>query len=122
MAAVAEVIHNRFGIALLLFAVLLGIWGTVQFLTRRQVSGGFRSGYLLLIGLTGVQGLAGLLTLTEFRPRELLHVVYGVFAILFLPSLYFYSGRGDRTREAAFLAAACWVVAIAFGRGLLTGS
>ena len=121
MAAVVEVVHNRFGIALLLFAVLLGAWGTLQFLTRRGLSGGFRSSYLLLIGLTAVQGLAGLISLTAFRPRELLHVVYGGFAILFLPAIYFYAGRGDKAREAAFLAAACWVVAIAFGRGILTG-
>jgi hypothetical protein len=120
--ALLALLHNRFGIALLVFAALLGAWGSIQFFRGRAVSGGFRSSYLLMIGLTAVQGLLGLVSLTTFRPHELLHVVYGAFAILFLPSVYFYAGRGAAAREAAFLAAACWVVAIAFGRGILTGA
>ena len=120
--ALLAFLHNRLGIALLVFAALLGAWGSIQFFRGRAVSGGFRSSYLLMIGLTAVQGVLGLISLTTFRPHELLHVVYGAFAILFLPSVYFYAGRGAQAREAAFLAAACWVVAIAFGRGILTGA
>jgi hypothetical protein len=121
--ALLALLHGRLAIALLLFAVVLGAWGTFGFLRHRSISGGFRSSYLLLIGLTALQGLLGLVSLTTYRPHELLHVVYGAFAILFLPSVYFYAGRGDNLpREAAFLAAACWVVAIAFGRGIITGA
>jgi len=120
--ALLALLHNRFGIALLVFAAILGAWGSIQFFRSHAVSGGFRSSYLLMIGLTGVQGVLGLILLTSLRPREILHVVYGAFAILFLPSVYFYAGRGNPAREAAFLAAACWVVAIAFGRGILTGA
>jgi CDP-diglyceride synthetase len=114
-------LHNRLAIALLLFAVLLGLWGTIQFVRRRAVSPGFRSSYLLMIGLTAVQGTLGLLSFTAYRPRELLHVVYGIFAIAFLPAIFLYGPRGGRPREAAFLTTACWVVAIAFGRGIATG-
>lgn len=116
-------LHQRLGIALLLFSIVLGTWGTYQLARRRAVSGGFRSGYLLMIGLLAVQGLAGTAAFVAgYRPHEILHLVYGVFAILFLPGIYFYAERGrDRTREAAFLAGACWIVAIAFGRGLITG-
>lgn len=115
-------LHARLSIALIAYALLLAIWGTYGYLRHKSLSGGFRSSYLLLIGLTAVQGLAGLLTLsTGGHPRPL-HLVYGAFAILFLPGLYFYAGRGDdRPREAAFLAAACWIVLIAYGRGYSTG-
>ena len=109
-------------VALLLFAAVLGLWGTIQFLRRRAVSPGFRSSYLLMIGLTAVQGALGLASLTAYRPRELLHVVYGIFAIAFLPGIFLYGSRGGRPREAAFLTTACWVVAIAFGRGIATGA
>lgn len=114
-------LHDRLAVALIVFAVLLGSWGTVQFLRSRSVSPSFRSAYLLLLGLTAGQGAAGALALTAYRPRELLHVVYGVFALLFLPGVYFYAGRGSRVREAAFLASACWIVVIAYGRGIATG-
>src|SRR5918911_1560362 len=87
----------------------------------RSLSPGFRSAYLLMLALTAVQGAAGLLAFSAYRPRELLHVLYGLFALLFLPGVYLYAGRGPRPREAAFLAAACWIVAVAYGRGILTG-
>ncbi len=126
MEQLAAFLHQRFSIALIAFAVILGLWGSFQFLTARRVSPGFRSSYLLMVGLTAVQGAAGLATFaTGARPHRLLHVVYGIFAIAFLPGVYAYAGRGatagSRAREAAFLAAACWIVAVAYGRGVTTG-
>jgi hypothetical protein len=118
---ILDFLHMRFAFALILFAAALGVWGTFSFIRRREVSGGFRSSYLLMIGLTGLQGVIGLVLITMVHPRELLHVVYGAFAFLFLPGVFFWAGQGPRAREAAFLAAACWIVAIAFGRGILTG-
>jgi len=64
-------LHGRFGFALLIFAAVLGLLGTGQLLTRRAVGGGFRAGYLLVWGLTIVQGLAGAGGLIGgARPRE----------------------------------------------------
>lgn len=116
-------LHQRLAIALILFAVILGLWGSLQMLRRRAVSPGFRSSYLLMVALTAVQGALGVAAYPlGGAPREgLLHVVYGVFAILFLPGVYAYSARGSRLREAALLAASCWIAAIAYGRGIMTG-
>jgi hypothetical protein len=115
-------LHARFGVALLVFAAVLGLLGAFQLLTRRQVGGGFRSGFLLLWGLTVLQGLIGAGTfIGGARPRELLHVVYGIFAVLFLPGVYVYAGGRRKDTEAMILTIACWVVAIAYGRGLMTG-
>jgi heme A synthase len=118
-------IHQRFALALIIYAIILGVWGGYQFLRRRAVSGGFRSSYVLMVGLLAVQGALGLVMFITGNPRApregILHIVYGVFAIVFLPGVYFYVARGGRRREAAFLAAACWIVAVAFGRGITTG-
>ena len=120
--AVLTFLHARFALALLLFAALLGLWGSLSLLTRRRISPGYRSSYLLLIGLTAVQGVAGALTLAGgSRPREILHVVYGIFAIAFLPGVYVHSSRRRPDQEATILAISCWVVAIAYGRGISTG-
>jgi heme A synthase len=120
---VLAVIHGRLAIALLLFAVLLGLWGTFSLARRRGVSGGFRSSYLLMFGLTALQGVLGAVGyLFGDQPRQgLLHVVYGVFALVALLGVYFWAARGSRDREAALMAITCWVVAIAYGRGLTTG-
>ncbi len=120
--AVLTFLHARLAIALIAFAALLGLWGTLSLLTRHRISPGFRSSYLILIGLTAVQGIAGAATLAGgSRPREILHIVYGIFAIAFLPGIYVYSAKRRPDQEATILAIACWVVAIAFGRGITTG-
>ena len=79
---------------------------------------------VLLCGLTAVQGLLGLGNLLlGTHLQNTLHLVYGIFAVVFLPGLYFYSvsGRPSKAREAAYLAAACWIVLVAFVRGFMTG-
>lgn len=115
-------LHGLGAWALLLFAVLLGIWGTYQYFRKAEVSGGFRSSFLVMAGLTALQGLIGLAALAGGgRPTNLLHFVYGAFAVLFLPGAYFWAHSGNRRREAVILAGAAWVVSIAFFRGIATG-
>ena len=122
MGAVLLGFHGRLGVALVLLAAVLGGWGSISFIVRRSVSGGFRSGYLLMAGMTAVQGTVGAGTfLAGPQPGHMLHVVYGIFAVIFLPGVYLYTSQSPRAREAALLAIACWVVAIAFLRGITTG-
>jgi hypothetical protein len=115
-------LHGYGATALLVFAVVLGIWGTYLYFRKHELDGGFRASYLIMGGLTALQGLFGLLTLiTGGRPTELLHLVYGAFAVLFIPGAYFYAQGGTRRREAVILAGAAWVVSIAYFRGIATG-
>jgi hypothetical protein len=121
VAGALSFVHARLALAAILFSILLGIWGAYQFIRYRQVSGGYRASFLILAALTAGQGLAGLgLFLIGARPRQLLHVVYGIFAVVFLPGIFTYATRGRRDREAAVLAAAAWVVLVAFLRGVTT--
>jgi len=119
----AFVFLHTFGArALVAFAVLLGIWGAYGYFRNAQVSGGFRSSYLIMAGLTAVQGLFGLaLLVTGNPPSRLLHVVYGIFAVLFLLGAYLWAHGGSKRREAVILAAAAWIVAVAYFRGISTG-
>jgi heme A synthase len=102
--------------------VLLGLWGAYHYFRNQAVSGGFRSTYLIMAGLTALQGLLGLATLLlGGRPPNLLHFVYGAFAVLFLPGAYVYGQRGSTRRETLILAGAAWIVSIAYLRGISTG-
>jgi len=116
-------LHSLSARALVAFAVLLGIWGTYGYFRNAQVSGGFRSSYLIMAGLTAVQGLAGLAVFAVGHPpnRGVLHIVYGIFAVLFLPGAYLYAQSGSKRREAVIVAGAAWIVTIAFLRGIATG-
>jgi hypothetical protein len=122
MTDILAFIHLVGARALLLYAVVVGIWGTYLYFRRQELNGGFRSSFLLMAGLTAIQGLAGLAVFASGRrPGELLHIVYGAFAVLFLPGVFLYAQGGSRRREAVFLAGAAWVVSIAYFRGIATG-
>ena len=115
---------HRFGATvLLIYAVLLGLWGTYYYFRNQRVSGGFRSSYLIMAALIPIQGLLGVGALiASGQPREgILHMVYGAFAVLFIPGAYLYSRGGTERRETLILAGASWIVAIAFFRGIATG-
>lgn len=115
-------IHQLGARALVVFAVVLGLWGAYLYFRREALTGGFRSSFLIMAAVTALQGLAGLgLFIAGQRPHELLHVVYGAFAVLFLPGAYLYAQGGSKRREALVLAGAAWIVAIAYLRGFATG-
>ena len=116
-------LHRISATALVIFAVLLAVWGTYLYFRRAELTGGFRSSFLIMAGLTAVQGLLGVvLLLIGDRPKDWLHLVYGIFAVVFLPGVYRYAQGGTKRREAVFLAAAGWIVAVAYLRGFMTGS
>ena len=125
MTGVLLFLHGRLAAAAILLAFILALWGTYQYARHNAVGGGFRATYLMLCGVTGLQGLIGVLNLlVGTKLHNPLHVVYGIFAVVFLPGLYFYSsasGRSPKVREAALLAAACWIALVALGRGWVTG-
>jgi len=116
-------LHGYGATVLLIYAVLLALWGTYHYFRTQKVSGGFRSSYLIMAGVTALQGLLGLAALIGGgSPREgLLHVVYGIFAVIFLPGAYLYARGGTSRREALILAGAGWIVSIAYFRGISTG-
>jgi hypothetical protein len=109
-------LHGYGARVLLLWSLVLGVWGTIQYFRNRRIGGGFQASFLMLAGLIGVLTLA-----FGMQPRTLLHVVYGIFAVVFLPGAYLYSRSGAQRRESVVLAGACWIVSIAFYRGIATG-
>jgi heme A synthase len=122
LIAAVRFLHSYGARLLLIYAVVLAIWGTFRYFRNQELSGGFRSSYLIMAGLTAVQGLIGLAAFAlGGRPTELLHIVYGVFAVIFLPGAYLYTQGGSRRREAVILAGAAWIVSIAYLRGMATG-
>ena len=116
-------LHGYGARALLAFAVVLGLWGSYHYFRNERLSGGFRSTYVIMAGLTVVQGLFGVAALIAGGnpSRGFLHMVYGAFAVLFVPGAYFYARGGTDRREALVLAGASWIVSIAFLRGIFTG-
>jgi hypothetical protein len=115
-------LHGLGARVLVAYAVVLGLWGAYGYFRHAHISGGFRSSYLIMAAVTPLQGLfGGILLLIGSRPGEILHIVYGIFAVLFVPGAYLYARGADARREALVLAGACWIVSIAYFRGISTG-
>jgi heme A synthase len=116
-------LHSYGARVLIVFAIVLGLWGAYLYFRTQQLTGGFRSTYLIMAALIPVQGVVGAVALlTGGSPREgILHMVYGIFATIFVPGAYLYARGSDKRREALVLAGASWIVAIAFFRGIATG-
>ena len=122
MTRILVFLHSYGARVLLIASIVLAVWGTVQYFRNRPLGGGFRSSFLIVAGLVALQGVIGLAGFAlGLRPVELLHVVYGVFALFFLPGAYLYSRSGGQRREAIVLAGASWIVSVAFFRGIATG-
>jgi hypothetical protein len=123
MTDILVALHGIGARALLIFSVALAVWGTYLYFRRSAVNGGFRASFLIMAGLTVLQGLFGAaLLLIGSRPADWpLHIVYGIFAGLALPGVYLYAQGGTPRREAIFLAGASWVMAVAYFRGIATG-
>jgi hypothetical protein len=122
VTATLGALHGFGARVLLAYSVALALWGTYRYFRNQELGGGFRASYLIMAGLTALQGLVGLATfISGGRPTELLHIVYGIFAVIFLPGAYLYSQGGSKRREAVILAGAAWIVSIAYLRGIATG-
>ena len=76
-----------------------------------------------MAGLVFLQGVFGVTALfVGGNPRAgFLHMVYGIFAAIFVPGAYLWSRGDNQRREALILAGASWIVSIAFIRGISTG-
>jgi heme A synthase len=98
-------LHQAVANALGLLMLLLGLWGLVVALARRRVGGSFRSTYVLSIGVFGLQAVVGgLLWLSGSRPKDTLHILYGIVPFLALGYAFSYAGRSVKPgRESLVL-------------------
>src|SRR2546430_17265317 len=115
-------LHGYGARVLLVFALLLGLWGTYHYFRNEPVSGGFRSTYLIMTATTPLQGLLGVSTLLlAGQPTAgLLHMVYGIFATLFPPGPDLYPRPPTPPRETLVPARAPRAAAIPVSRGVAT--
>jgi heme A synthase len=100
-------LHRVVANALLLLMLLLGLWGLAMALAKRSVGGSFRSTYVLSIGVFGLQALIGAaLLVAGHRPRDMLHLLYGIVPFVALGWAFSSSANAKPQREAFILAIA----------------
>jgi len=116
-------LHDRLATTVILFFAIAGLWGLFEFARGGALSGSIAG--ILIIGqaLVMVQGLLGVvLYVAGYRPSTIVHVLYGVTAVIVLPFLWSYvRDRAPRQGLLLYSLVALFIVGLAI-RGMTTGS
>ena len=103
-------IHTRLSNAIWLYFLLVGLWGLWRAYRSQGMDGSYLGALAIGEGLYGVQGLlggilwsGGLLTAVS---RPFMHILYGTFALVFLPFVYFVWLQSDESNRGQ------WVMAL----------
>ena len=110
MGALA-VIHEGLSNASWMFFLIIGVWGTVRAFRGEALDGSFLGsmviGELIFVAQGVLGGLLWLSIGSGVLVRPEIHLLYGVFAILFLPFIYFAVLRGDDSNRGQWVMAFC---------------
>jgi heme A synthase len=116
-------IHNRLSITMLLFMAALGIWGLWNALRGAGMSPSYWGGLVIGEGLIVAQTVIGILLyiLGGVPARGLLHVLYGVAALISIPAAFaFTRGRSTRYESLIYAIIALFLAGVTV-RARLTG-
>ncbi len=108
-------VHGRLANAVVLYAIILGVWGLYNWARRHQVSAGYWGALVIAELLVLTQGaLGGLLWAQGHRPGRDIHILYGFVTALGIPAVYVYTrGREGRAENLAYGSAALIVALLA---------
>lgn len=114
--------HQGFANAVLIYSLVLAGWGLLLYVRSSNPAGSYLGALVILEGLSVIQGLVGIALLGQgHRPDDVLHYLYGVLAVVSLPTAYFMSAGGTERRDSGlFGLAALFMVGIAI-RAMTTG-
>ena len=102
-------IHSRLSQTVVLFFLFLGIWGLYRAIRRYGVDGSYLGALIIGQVLYIVQGILGGilwasgLLVAVARPE--MHILYGAFALVFLPFVFLVWLKGDDSNQAQWVLA-----------------
>lgn len=104
-------IHSRLSNTVWLFFLIIGLWGLYRAIRRQGVGGSYLGALAVGEVVYIVQGILGAILWTNGLlgnvARPSMHVLYGAFAVVFLPFIYFVVLRGEDSNRAQ------WVLGLA---------
>lgn len=98
-----DLLHGRFAMALILYMLVLGVWGVINFIRGSGVSGSYIGALVIGEVLAIVQTVLGVgMLLSSGRPGEQMHLLYGALFPLIIPFAYTFA-RAQPSRRASML-------------------
>lgn len=116
-------VHCRVGLAVIFFALALGVWGVVAFLRGLGVTSSYFGALVIGEILIILQGVIGVVLLvTGHAPLDGLHFLYGIVIPLAWAAVYVYT-RGAQTKREMLIYAVMSFFVMGLGvRGIMTGA
>jgi hypothetical protein len=100
-------IHDILSNTIWLFFLILGVWGGLRALRSQGVDGNYLGAMVIGEGLYLFQGLLGLILWISGQlggvTRPFMHVLYGTFAVVFMPFVYLVWLKGDDSNRAQWV-------------------
>jgi heme A synthase len=94
-------VHRVLANMMNIFPLLVGIWGIALFVLRRPPDGNFNGALAVGFGLFAIEALVGLgLIILGSSPNRVVHLLYGITAVLVLPAIFAFTRGRNSTRES----------------------
>lgn len=104
---IISTIHGTFSNTIWLFFLIIGLWGLVRAIQGLGVDGSYLGACAIAQILYVVQAILGTFLIINGRLYDLsrpsMHILYGVFALVFLPFVYLGMLRGDDSNRAQWV-------------------
>jgi heme A synthase len=103
--------------------LIVGIWGIVTYLRKRDATSGYRSTLVMTEVLLLLQGLLGglLFVAGNKRPHDGLHILYGVLLVIALPIGASYTSGHARREPLVYGIVGLFMVGLSI-RAITTGA
>ncbi|MEZ4518462.1 MAG: hypothetical protein R3C44_17140 [Chloroflexota bacterium] len=102
-------IHGALSNTAWIFFLLLGLWGLFRAIRGQSVDGSYLGAVFIGQLIFVVQGILGAIIWFSGGNQDLsrggMHVLYGIFALVFIPFIYLSVLRGDDTNRAQWVLA-----------------
>lgn len=100
-------IHHGLSNAITMYFLILGVWGMIRAIRGQSVDGNYLGALVIVEILIIVQGVLGTVlwvtgndaNVTRFE----IHLLYGVFGVIFLPFVYMVMLRGDTSNRGQWV-------------------
>ncbi len=109
---IVVILHQGFARVVLIYSLLLAIWGLFLYLRGKSPSGGYLGALILDEGVILLESLIGILLYGQgYRPGQLLHLLYGLADFLTIPTAYLWgdarTGAPSTRRDSLIFGLAC---------------
>jgi heme A synthase len=116
-------LHDRFATSIILYMIVVGLWGVVSYIRKIGVSPSYRGTLVIGEAILVLQGILGIsLVASGYRPKQPLHFLYGGLSVFILPFLMSFARvRPSHQRPLIYGLGAIFIVGLAL-RAMMTGS